>query len=132
MTNEATQQRNEIDTHPAGEDLDILIAKEVFKIEGIKYTPTWGWGYLEGEPVTFSRLPRYSTVEADAFRVVRHFTEREEPYIFEMAKPENSSWMVAFSLGFVSEGKADTPSLAICRAALRAIRQDVSLPEVVK
>lgn len=151
IMNDTAQQYSEIDTYQAGEELDALIAKEVFGIKGIKYTPTWGWGYLEGEPKTFTRLPRYSTVDADALNIVRHLCQdgrKPNELYFELVygwwyqKDREVKgyplvravfdWKETGDSHPLYQGLGDTIALAICRAALRVVREDLSLPEVVK
>jgi hypothetical protein len=138
---------NEIDTYQAGRELDALIAKEVFGLEA-KHNPTWGWwGYLEGDPKTFSILPHYSTRTEAAFIIVKHLCQDgREPYelYFKLVYgwwPEELNvdrplvgavfdWKGTGDSKPLYQGLADTIPLAICRAALRAVREDVSLPEV--
>lgn len=139
---------NEIDTYQAGRELDALIAKEVYGIEA-KHNPTWGWGYLEGDPKTFTILRHYSTVDGDAFQIVKRLCQDDrEPHdlYFKLTyawwyKADREAkgyplvravfdWKETGDSNPLHQGLADTIPLAICRAALRAVRQDVSLPEV--
>lgn len=118
---------SEIDTYQAGRKLDALVAKEVFGIEA-KHNPG-----------------HYSTDEAAAMQLVKHLCQDDRDprlyfkltYGFWAKKDSTLLAMAIFAFGWKTgnsrplyQGLADTIPLAICRAALRAVREDLSLPEV--
>ncbi len=111
----------------AGRELDALIALQVFR-----YTLDYEFADTLGAPCVrelrdatdeWGMLPHYSTEIGDAWRVVEHFYQAGWGAGAEM---DGHTGCRAFVGQFTSE--ADSPSLAICRAALQACGVPLDTP----
>jgi hypothetical protein len=148
---------SEIDTYRPGRELDIMIAEEVFGIvvERDRFGQLGYWrkvgNYKEGgfESNTWYDLAEYSTDDHDALKIVKHLCqdgrEPNELYFklvygwWYKADREKKGyplvravfdWKEAGDSNPLYQALAETIPLAICRAALRVVREDLSLPEV--
>ncbi len=126
---ETAPDRDEI---RAGRDLDALVAQQVMGWSGVENRPDRMSTYLGGDGWSgknpggvLSDIPYYSTAMAAAWLIVERLhgdwycSVRERPV-------EYNEWACTFAHRRATqtvEGLANTPSLAICRAALNAVRR---------
>ena len=115
----------DIDSMSSGRSMDALIAEKIMgleKIEPVFGSPETDWnGWKNAKGDVLSHLDHYSTDIAAAWQVVQRFENRI------LMSQENNGWWVEildndgnFIEGAYSEYGDSTPSLAICRAALKA------------
>jgi hypothetical protein len=150
---------SEIDQYQAGRELDALIGQEVFgyKVERDKFGDLGYWhkvgNFKEGgfESNRWYDLPEYFSDDGEALRVVKCLCQDDrKPHdlYFRLTyawwyKADREAkgyplvravfdWKETGDSNPLYQGLADTIPLAICRAALRAAREDVSLPEVTR
>ena len=135
---------DQIDALSAGHELDVLVHQAVFgkRVQLIKGGKPYAWD-KSGNPTLFTKdryidpddktmylhatdgyqgmLPEYSTRIGDAWRIVNHLWDIHLMY-FHLDYHE-SLYFVHFSSGDnIFHGAGNTASLAICRAALKAVR----------
>ncbi len=126
----------------AGRELDCTVAEKVMKLETehtrgsecAKQITLYRTGSFFGAP------PAYSTDIAAAWQVVEKMTERYHWRIVSPFDPRQEDcrlWFAGLTPHSCSgwngrpdyEEGAETPALAICLAALKAIREDVDEPD---
>jgi len=118
----------EIDAMPAGPEMDASIAAFVMRLDDVKTYPDGRVLYRKVEDLgpavatTWVKVPSYSTSDAAALEVLK--SER-----LAVAPAEGSGWAAGYGewygsgFEFDPSGRGDTPALAICRAALKAVYQ---------
>ena len=115
-------QTIDIDTMPAGREMDALVAEKVMRLEFFR-EPTNGELYILRGP---GKVPRYSTSIATAWEVFLHicdsqFSIRERFFrdlILQASTKSEEGWMPA-GLWSLQILRHEFP-LAICRAAWKA------------
>ena len=126
------------DEMPAGRELDALVAEKVMLWSGVENRPdrmsTYlggdGWsGYRQDQSDGLSDVPYYSTTVGAAWLLVEGL--HGDWFCSIQERPvEYDEWACTFDHrggGPSVEGSANTPALAICRAALKAVGRTRSL-----
>jgi hypothetical protein len=146
---------SEIDTYQPGRELDALIAKEVFGKDVVGNAEPGFWitvGNLKKDGFEKSRwrhLTHYSTGESDAFEIVKYLCQAgREPnklyfklvygWWFKADREKKGyplaravfDWKETGDSNSLYQAVAGTIPLAICRAALRVVREAQIFPEV--
>ena len=107
--------------HEAGRELDALVAERVM---GLTLGTVGTQLYYEGNG-SLEILPRYSTDIAAAWEVVEkmhvvHGFEGHNEFLL-VCSDEDEAWYCEFPKPKWEDASANTPSLAICLAALKAV-----------
>jgi hypothetical protein len=112
--------RDEILNMKAGDDMNALVATEIFKMEE-SHEPSWWW--LDG---MMEELPDYSTDIGAAWKVVEEVAGPESLFSATVVgQYAGGQWRCLFSNAFDAfDVTAETAPLAICRAALLAITKE--------
>lgn len=121
-------------------EIDKRVAEEIFglKVEGFKIALPWndtrasyeyrlGYPTLPCEDTLLFHMPQCSTDIDAAMMVVDKMRERGFPWFlvrYDAARPENAPrWTAVFQGPDSFRGDADTPAMAICLAALAAVKK---------
>jgi len=130
----------EIDMMPAGREMDVAIAEQSmgYRWERPSYlqnsdlfvapnTDEVGYRYEGRAPVYYEGLPHYSTDIAAAWQVVESLRAMGFVVLISSPRPVHAWGVEAWHLDVEhdrrrGEAYADTAPLAICRAALKAVR----------
>ena len=145
-----------IDEMKAGRQLDALVAEKVMQLPGLergdgnKYCGIIGFAYPQSEGEYYCRrdgflsdlIPCYSTDMAAAWQTVNEIKQDYQVcFVLEDFQFDGKYWQAMFKGGLnQDEGRwsslyysfADTPELAICRAALKVATNDVSYSRAKK
>jgi hypothetical protein len=116
----------EIDALPAGPELDRLVAERVMGNSTFSISPTLpleeGRHGPDGNCTGTRTLAPYSNSVNHAFEVVLHMRSTPMNWFSLNWYGDSEEWYASFGDGCTSrDGVAATASLAICRAALKAV-----------
>jgi hypothetical protein len=142
-------QTIDIDTMEAGREMDALVAERVMGLtlrrEEEDESPThpyvyrwqrpdgsricthtsFGFGWCGSRDEANKCLPSYSTDIAAAWQVVEHFSKGKDMPVFVGMVGDSAEAKIYDTEGnpLMEPVHADTPALAICRAALKAVSE---------